>query len=173
MKPHCRGNLFGGILCSSGLWAGFQRRKSRGIFAAFLSAHHPSPQCRAGCRYSVKMKGLETLGSFLVLNLLGFWACHGPGGFVWACAKTLSLRQGVSGVQRSITGTVPRMGWWPEMLIHLWAQSGSAPLGSSFATSSQVGQDLWSWLCECQTLSLKQPKCAESLQEPRVLCFTL
>lgn len=73
---------------------------------------------------------------------VGLSPCHSAGGFVWAGAKALSLGQDESGVQRSMPGTVPRMGGWPEMLIHLWAQRGSAPLDSSLAASSQVGQEL-------------------------------
>lgn len=169
-KSHCGGNFFGTILHSSGLWAGLQRCESRGISSAFLSVHHPSSQGRAGCRHTVKMEGLETLGSFLLL--LGFLLVMVLVAW-WAGAKALYPRQDESGVQRAMPGTVPRMGGWPEMLIHLWAQRGSAPLDSSLAASSQVGQELWSWLCECQTLFLKQPKCTENLQEPRVLCFTL
>lgn len=172
-KSHCGGNLiYLGPFCAG--WVSeqaYQRRKSRGISAAFLSVHHPSSQSTAGCRYTVKMKGWETLGSFLVLSLLGFWAFSLSWSW-WLCVATCQT-------PFSKAGCV----WSAE--IHPWdcpqdgmvSRDADSPLGTAwlcpFGTSSQVGQELWLWLCGCQTLFLKQPKCTESLQEPRVLCFAL
>lgn len=154
MKPHCRGNLFGGILCSSGLWAGFQRRKSRGIFAAFLSAHHPSPQCRTGCRFSVKMKGLETLGSFLVLTLLGFWAFSLSWSW-WLCV-------GMCQNPFSEAGSV----WIAE--VHHWdspqdgvkARDADSPLGTEWLCSSGLLlQPVAKWVRNCDRGSVNAKLC--------------
>lgn len=49
--PHCVSNVCNGILCTSGLWAGFQGCNSRGI-----ASTSQLPNCRAECRCQVTRK---------------------------------------------------------------------------------------------------------------------
>lgn len=128
MKPHRSGNLCNGVLCSSGLWTGFQRRNSRGIISTFLSAPHPSSQCRADPRCKMKTKWLEPFGSSLALSsVVGLSPSHGPGGFGWARAKTIFSKAGCV--------------WSTE--IHHWggpwdgvmARDADSPLGTAWFCS--------------------------------------
>lgn len=151
MKSHRSGNVCNGILCSSGLWTGFQRRNSRGIMPTFLLALHPSSRCRADRRCKAKTKRSEPFGSSLALNhAVGLSPSRGPGSFGWAHAKTIfSKAECVWSTEVHHWG-VPGMGWWPELSIHLWAQRGSAASDISLIPSSWAGQDWCSWLCAHQ-----------------------
>lgn len=93
MKSHHSGNLCNGILCSSSLWTGFQRRNSRRMRSAFLLAPHPPSWCRANRRCKVKMKQSEPFGSSLALSRAVGLSSHGPGGFGWATPRPVSPRQ--------------------------------------------------------------------------------
>lgn len=61
---------------------------------------------------------------FLLLMVLVALSRHMP--------RLFSSRQDVSGAQRSITEEIPGMGWWSEVLVHLWAQCSSDALNLSW-----------------------------------------
>lgn len=174
-KSHCGGNLFGGILCSSDLWAGFPRCKPRGISAVLFLSSSPLLSVQSKLWVHNENEGVGGFGLLFGAEPVGLWGFPHVMVLVALCGHMPTpFPQGRMCLEcRVHHWDCPQDGWLPEMLIRLWAQRGSAPLDSSFATSSQVGQELWSWLCECQTLFLKQPKCTENLQELRVLRFAL
>lgn len=173
MKSHRSGNLCNGIWCGSGLWTGLQRCNSRGIISAFLWAPHPSSQCRAHLSCEAKPKWSEPFGSslvpssavelFLLLTVLVALGGHMP--------RPFSPRQDVSGAQRSISGEVPGMGWWPEMLIHLWAQH-MLLWTSPWPLVAQADQHWCSWLCARQ-LSFGSNLSAWETSRNTVLCLSL
>lgn len=166
-------NLFGGILCSSVLWVGSQRCEFRGISSAFLSVHHPSSQCRSGCRDTVKMKGL---GDFRLLSC--------PVGFLGFLLVM---------VLEALCGQVPKPFLWGRMSLECRGPSlGPSPGWDDgqrcwFTSGHSVALLLWTppllpaakWVRSCDRGSVNaklyfwnNPSALKSSRN-WVLCFTL
>lgn len=134
MKSRHSGNLCNDVFCSLSLWTGFQRSKLQGTNSNLL-APHPSSQSRADRGYKV-VRAFWFLSStepscwaFLLLVVPVSLGAKSP----FSKARHVLQHRGPS-----LGWAKPRMRWWPEVVIQLWVQRGSA--SSALTLTPLVGQ---------------------------------